>query len=253
MAPVSVVVLGEAEAWARVALYERYRAASTLHEDAVRSAAAFAVVMSTTRDAQGRCLPGENQVAGALAELRADLLRQAERYRQLMVALRPMCDAVGSGREALELALRGCLGETSDAEVALEAGLSLRWPIEAILVAVAYDVTRGVQRSLDHVVRSLQVASGDCDDVVLRVLVDGPLVEEVEPLLASARAAVALSHGSIAIERELGSSRIVVHLEDFVAPLEVAPPTDPVAAAPPLRLATVGGACRRSAGGSGSA
>jgi hypothetical protein len=245
VASVSVPVLDEAEAWARVAVYERYRAAATLHEQAVRSAAAFAVVMSTTRDAQGRCLPGENQVAGALAELRADLVRQAERYRQLMVTLRPMCGAVGGGREALEVALRGCFGGSPEGRVELEDGLSLSWPIEAILVAVAYDVTRGVRLSIDHVVRSLRVSSGDRDDVVLQLLVDGPLLEGVEPFLASARAAVALSHGSIAVERELRASSIVVRLEDFVPIVPVAPPA--LATAPPrLRLAVDGG-CRRSA------
>ena len=248
VASVSVAGLNESEAWARVAVYERYRAASTLYEEAVRSAAAFAVVMSTTRDAQGRCLPGENQVAGALAELRAGLVQQAERYRQLMVTLRPMCSAVGGGREALEVALRGCLGGSSEGDVALEDGLSLSWPIEAILVAVAYDVTRGVRLSLDHVVRSLRVSSGDRDDVVLQLQVDGPLLDGIEPFLASARAAIALGYGSIAIERELRASSIVVRLEDFVPIVSVAAATAMVPAPAPLRLAALGGGCRRSVG-----
>lgn len=202
--------------------HDRHRTAARLHEQATSAYVAFASYLRThglAADDDGR--------PGSLGAVREELADQAEAFRQLMLAIRPL---EGSGPAPRRLTapiaayLDGLYGDAPAPTLVIDVDpdVELDWTTETVTLRILQEALRNVWAHADAA--HVRIALGLEDDrLVLRVEDDGrgfdPDALLFESGLATMRSFTDLHGGSLTVTSAPGSgTSVVAALGDGPAP-----------------------------------
>lgn len=212
--------------------HDRHRTAARLHEQATSAYVAFASYLRTNglADDDGR--------PGSLGAVREELAAQAESFRQLMLAIRPL-EGTGPAPRRLTTTITAYVDSLyGDAPspfllVDIDPDVELDWTTETVAFRILQEALRNVWAHARA--RHVRVAVGLEDDrLVLRVDDDGrgfdPDALLYESGLATMRAFTDLSGGSLAMTSAPGAgTSIVAALGEGPTPVTTVAPVSPVA------------------------
>ncbi len=201
--------------------HDRHRTAARLHEQATSAYVAFASYLRThgLADDDGR--------PGSLGAVREELADQAESFRQLMLAIRPL-EGTGPAPRRLSAPIAAYLdGLYGDAPapvlvIDLDPDVELDWTTETVTFRILQEALRNVWAHADAT--HVRIALGLEDDrLVLRVEDDGrgfdPDALLFESGLATMRSFTDLHGGSLVVTSAPGAgTSVVAALGDGPAP-----------------------------------
>jgi signal transduction histidine kinase len=187
---------------------ERHRVAAQLHQQAIASYATFAAfIQSASRASPSGTAP----LPETSQRLQADLSRDAEAWRELMLAVRPSYLATQSSAERLAVATRAAVvSATADdaampaLTVAIEDDLQLDWATEAVVLRI---VQEAVTHANDgrHVSRLDLAVTPTATGVRIDLAADGAErpagTRDPDAALAMIRSFVDLGGGELTVHR----------------------------------------------------
>jgi hypothetical protein len=186
---------------------ERHRVAAQLHQQAIASYATFAAfIQSASRASPSGTAP----LPETSRRVQADLSRDAEAWRELMLAVRPSYLATQSSAERLSVATRAAVvGAAGDGAmpaltVAIDDDLQLDWATEAVVLRI-------LQEAVTHASDGRHVT---CLDVAVTPTTTGLRIDlaadgveqplgprDPDDALAMIRSFVALGAGELVVDR----------------------------------------------------
>ncbi len=166
---------------------DRHRAATHLHTQAARLYTAIASLGSAIDQAAES---GSSAAVGHTAErLRRDLAQQADSFRRIAEAIKPLAPAE-AGTRRLSVAMAAYLEELSgdgpraDLSVEIDPDLSLDWHTEAVVLRIAQHATLQALWYAGATTVSISVTAED-NEIIVAVTDDGRGEEEPRAALAT--------------------------------------------------------------------
>jgi hypothetical protein len=211
---------------------DRHRIAAQLHEQAITSYVTFASYLQSA----SRVSPAGMPLPETSEQVRADLSRAAERWREFMLAVRPLESETSGQAASLRIAIVAHVLAVTDEEIApaltveVDSSLHLDWATEALVLRI-------VQQAVIHLDRGrlvTRVAVGiaaDPEGFEVRVSAEGaerpagPEGRDGAPGrdVDTVASFVALVDGELHVERSATETVLVVGLRRF-GPVRHRPP-----------------------------